>query len=579
MAMDLPAISEFIWKTRYRSEGAAAGDESNITATWRRVARAVANIESHPQQWEEAFYAALCDFSFLPGGRILAGAGTDRRVTLMNCFVAGPIDDSVQGIIESLGEAAVTMQFGGGIGCDFSTLRPSGMPAVKSGRIASGPVSFMHVWNELCATLLSTSARRGAMMGTLRCDHPDIEAFVGAKRTPGSLENFNLSVLISDKFMQAVRDDADWSLVDAAGAEHRRLPANSLWRQIVETAYESDEPGLLFIDRINRDNNLYYCEAISAANPCGEIPMPPYGACDLGSINLASLVLEPFSTRARLDLDSLRRISKVAVRFLDNVIDLSRFPLQRQAEHARATRRIGLGITGLADMLVMLGLHYDSDAARRAAGETMKIIRDAAYECSVELAREKGAFPMLNKDNYLEAPFIRELPEHLVSAIGQTGIRNSHLLAIAPAGSISLLAGNVSSGIEPVFAVESERSIRNADGESEEVRVCDYAYRLWSDRASEGETRPECFVTTMELPAAAHLAMQSCLQQYVDQGISKTVNLAAATTIEDVANLYFEAWEQGVKGCTVFRPAAHKAQIVRRCVAPASMREEEADDA
>jgi ribonucleoside-diphosphate reductase alpha chain len=571
--MKMTPISEAIWQSKYRFENGASIREKGVSETWHRVAHAVATAESNPDRWEAAFYSVLADFLFLPGGRILAGAGTDKRVTLFNCFVAGPVLDSVDSILDSLKETAVTMQHGGGIGCDFSMLRPSGSPAQRSGSVASGPVSFMHIWDSLCGTLLATSSRRGAMMGTLRCDHPDIEIFVNAKRQRDALRNFNLSVLITDKFMQAVSADTEWHLLYPAQAvpgeprsdngARRHLPAKALWRQIIQAAHDTAEPGLLFIDNINRNNNLYYCENISATNPCGEIPLPPYGACNLGSINLTTLVREPFTRTGRLDQQQLRETVGVAVRFLDDVIDISRFPTEEQAGQARKTRRIGIGITGLADMLAMLGFYYDSDAAREFAQNTVGLMRDAAYEVSVELAREKGAFAALDKARYLEAPFIRRLPDELRCKIGRYGIRNSHLLAIAPAGTISLLAGNVSSGIEPIFALDATRDIRGRDLKIRRLKLRDFAYSRWLSTAGRSEDIPDCFVTAAELPASAHLAMQACLQPFVDNAISKTVNLAAESTVDDVADLYAEAYSLGLKGCTVFRPGIGRRDVLR----------------
>ncbi|MFQ5983528.1 MAG: adenosylcobalamin-dependent ribonucleoside-diphosphate reductase [Woeseiaceae bacterium] len=446
--------------------------------------------------------------------------------------------------------------------------RPAGSPAVSSGSVASGPVPFMHIWDTLCQTMLATSTRRGAMMATLRCDHPDIEAFIEAKRQEQALSNFNLSVLVTDSFMQAVADDAEWELkypasAEADGQSYGRLPARQLWQDIVNAAHETAEPGVLFVDRINRENNLYYCEEISATNPCGEIPLPPYGACDLGSVNLTKFVLEPFTKVARLDEQALVRTVGVAVRFLDNVIDISRFPLEQQAEQARGTRRIGLGITGLADMLVMLGQHYDSVPGRASAANVMQIIGDAAYSASIELAAEKGAFPLLDKQKYLQAPFIDRLCDDLKTRIGDAGIRNSHLLAIAPTGTISLLADNVSSGIEPIYALEAERDVRGGDLKLRRFAVRDHAYDLWLAGGHGESELPEYFVTADELAPRAHLEMQSCLQRYVDNAISKTVNLPASAAVDDVSNLYLRAYELRIKGCTVFRPGSVRGQVVR----------------
>lgn len=564
-------ISRHIWETRYRAAG-----EADIRASWRRVAQAIAQAESSErEQWATRFYALLDDFRFLPGGRILAGAGTGRRVTLFNCFVMGEIADDLEHIFEALKEGALTMQHGGGVGYDFSTLRPAGMVAAATGSIASGPVSFMHIWDAMCATMLSTGARRGAMMATLRCDHPDIETFVDAKRDPAVLRHFNLSVLVSDAFMAAVADDGDWPLVfplhagETAGGDViqrrwsgtaapvscrvlRMVKARALWQRILRAAYDTAEPGVLFVDTLNRDNTLAYIETLTATNPCGEIPLPPYGACDLGSLNLTAFVVAPFASDARLDLDALAESAKLAVRFLDNVIDVSRYPLPAQAEQARLKRRVGLGLTGLADALVLLGLPYDSDAARQLAGQAMQTVRDAAYRASIELAREKGAFPAFAREAFLASGFATRLPVDIREAIAAHGLRNSHLLAIAPAGTISLLANNCSSGIEPVFAAAAERRVLQTDGRYRTHTVLDYACQLWQQRGGTGA--PPAFVEARQLDPLAHLLMQAALQPYVDNAISKTINVAADLPFERFADLYRQAHALGLKGCTVFRP-------------------------
>ena len=407
----------------------------------------------------------------------------------------------MDGIFDGLKEGALTMQQGGGVGYDFSTLRPCGMPAKSVGTIASGPVSFMRIWDAMCATLLSTGARRGAMMATLRCDHPDIEAFIDAKREHGALRHFNLSVLVSDAFMQAVRQDQDWALMfpaeDIAGngeivernwsGRHGPVPcrvlrhvrARALWERILRATYEYAEPGVLFIDRINRLNNLWYREHISATNPCGELPLPPYGACDLGSVNLTAFVRDPFTDKARLDFDGLRATVTTAVRLMDNVIDASQFPLPAQAEQARGSRRIGLGLTGLADTLILLGLHYAEEPARQFAAETMRAICHAAYAASIELAREKEAFPFFERDKYLSGEFVRHLPAGLQDGIARHGIRNSHLTAIAPTGTISLLANNISSGLEPVYDFCFTRRLLERDGRYAEYEIKDDAFHRW----------------------------------------------------------------------------------------------------
>ena len=568
-------ISRHIWHTKYRNADPDAA-ERTIVDTWRRVARALAAVEpADPQGWEERFYRILQDYRFLPGGRIQAGAGTQHDVTLFNCFVMGPIEDSIPGIFRALQEAAVTMQKGGGIGVDFSTLRPRGTRARETGSIASGPLSFMHIWDSMCGTILSTGSRRGAMMATLRCDHPDIEEFVAAKQQPGELRRFNLSVLITDDFMRAVRRNSDWPLVFPAAAFEGKgetidrewsnargpvpcrviqcIPARQLWNAILRATYDYAEPGLLFIERINRLNNLYYREQISATNPCGEIPLPAYGACDLGSINLTRFVLSPFTPEAWIDVEAVLETARTAVRLLDNVIDVSRFPLPQQQDNARGSRRIGLGITGLADAFMMLGLGYGEDRALSLARDLMRSICQAAYRTSVELAREKARFPFFDRDKYLQGNFIRQLPDDIRDGIAQHGIRNSHLIAIAPTGTISLLAGNISSGLEPIFAASYSRKVLGADGKPIEFELTDFALQLWRQMTGVPTGTPDHFVTAASLPVRAHLDMQAALQPSVDNSISKTINVSENCPFEEFSQIYDLAYDLQLKGCTTFR--------------------------
>lgn len=575
-------IARHVWEQRYRRGGAG---ESSVRATWRRIAGALTAAEgSAGALWEQRFLDILDGFAFLPGGRILAGAGTTARVTLFNCFVMGTIEDSIPGIFRALEEGAVTMQQGGGVGYDFSTLRPQGTAARTAGTIASGPVSFMEVWNAMCATIQSTGARRGAMMATLRCDHPDIEAFITAKRTAGRLEHFNLSVQVTDAFLDAVARRDSWPLVfpEAAiagegeavlrlwtGAAEplscrvlRRVAASVLWEKLLRSAYETAEPGVLFIDRINAEDNLGYCERITATNPCGEVPLPPYGACCLGSLNLVRFVEAPLTSAARLDFERLAAVAGIAVRLLDNVITVSHFPLPAQAQEVRRSRRIGLGVTGLADTFLMLGLRYGSDGSLALAGEIMRTIRDAAYRASIAIAAEKEPFPAFVREPYLDAPFIRALPADIRDGIARSGIRNSHLLAIAPTGTISLLAGNVSSGIEPIFAAEANRSVRGTCAEIRSFPLTDYAVALWREQSGSPTALPPALVTSAELPVEAHLAIQARLQSYVDNAISKTINLPAATEFEAFARVFERAYAKGLKGCTVFRPNPARAAVL-----------------
>jgi ribonucleoside-diphosphate reductase alpha chain len=569
-------ISRHVWQTKYRYLNRAMR-EGAITETWDRIAGALAAVEPNDAPaWEQRFYSILQDFKFLPGGRIQAGAGTARNVTLFNCFVMGVIDDSIRGIFRALQESAITMQQGGGIGIDFSTLRPRGTRARGAASIASGPVSFMEVWDAMCGTILSTGTRRGAMMATLRCDHPDIEEFVTAKQQAGRLRRFNLSVQVTDAFMAAVRDDTDWPLVFPAaafegegdmvlrewpGADEampcrivRRLRARQLWDLILHATYDHAEPGVLFIDRINQLNNLWYRERISATNPCGEIPLAPYGACDLGSINLTRFVLSSFTPEARIDFAGLADTAHLAVRALDNVIDASRFPLAPQAENARNSRRIGLGITGLADALVMLGLRYGSDRSLAVAADVMRLVCQTAYRASIALAKEKKSFPYFERDKYLQGAFIRSLPQDIQDGIALHGIRNSHLIAIAPTGTISLLAGNVSSGLEPVFAASYVRKVLGEDGVPKEFMLTDYALHLWRTMSGAPTGIPDGFVTAAELPATAHLKMQAALQPFVDNSISKTINVPQGCPFDEFRQIYDLAYDLKLKGCTTFRP-------------------------
>ncbi len=569
------AISRHIWDSKYRHRDGDTVHDRDIAGTWQRIAAALAAAETRDRDgWARRFQANLEGFRFLPGGRIQAGAGTAHRVTLFNCFVMGVIEDSMDGIFNALKESAMTLQQGGGVGVDFSTLRPAGSQARSSGTIASGPVSFMQIWDSMCATLLSTGARRGAMMATLRCDHPDIERFINAKQDARILRHFNLSVLISDDFMAAVRDDTDWALVfpesGAGGATIMRawtgseepvpcrvirtVRARALWDAIMRATYDHAEPGVLFIDRINEMNNLHYRERISATNPCGEIPLPPYGACDLGSLNLVTFVRNPFSEQAGFDFDALTAAAGTATRMLDNVIDVSRFPLDHQADMARGTRRIGLGLTGLADALIMLGLTYGETPSYDFAARAMRTICHAAYRTSIELAREKGAFPFFERDAWLASRFAESLPDDIREGIARYGLRNSHLTAIAPTGTISLLANNVSSGIEPVFDFSYRRRVLELDGSYTEYPLLDHAEALWR-AAHPGETeRPDCFIDARRLPPRVHLDMQAAVQPFVDSAVSKTVNIPADLDFAAFREVYRYAWERGLKGCTTFRP-------------------------
>jgi ribonucleoside-diphosphate reductase alpha chain len=548
------AISQQIWDMKYRLKDAdGTVRDKTVEDTWRRVAKALAVPETDSALWEERFYEALEDFRFLPAGRILAGAGTERIVTLFNCFVMGTIPDDMGGIFDSLKEAALTMQQGGGIGYDFSTLRPKGAFVRGVAADASGPLSFMDIWDAMCRSIMSAGSRRGAMMATLRCDHPDIEDFIDAKREPGRLRMFNLSVLATDDFMRAVDQDESWDLV-FGGQTYRTVQARDLWDRIMRATYAYAEPGVIFIDRINALNNLSWCETIAATNPCGEQPLPPYGACLLGSINLARLVLDPFTENARLDMEALAGLVPVAVRMMDNVVDSSGFPLDAQATEARAKRRIGLGVTGLADALIMCRVRYGSKRAVALTEEWMSMIERHAYLASTELAEEKGAFPLFDAEHYLEGKHIAGLAPDIRDAIASKGIRNALLTSIAPTGTISLLADNVTSGIEPVFAFTYTRNVLMPDGTRQAEEVSDYAYRLFRQTFGEDMPLPDYFVDSGSLTPGQHLAMQAVVQKYVDSSISKTINCPESVSFDDFKDIYREAYRLGCKGCTTYRP-------------------------
>jgi ribonucleoside-diphosphate reductase alpha chain len=546
-------IAEQIWDMKYRlKEADGTPVDLTVEDSWRRIARALASVEADPALWEERFYGALEDFKYLPAGRITAGAGTGRAVTLFNCFVMGTIPDSMGGIFDMLKEAALTMQQGGGIGYDFSTIRPRGAAVQGVAADASGPLSFMDVWDAMCRTIMSAGSRRGAMMATMRCDHPDIEQFITAKQDSARLRMFNLSVLVTDAFMEAVKADGPWELTFGDRVYHT-LNARDLWNKIMRATYDFAEPGVIFIDRINTMNNLNYCEQIAATNPCGEQPLPPYGACLLGSVNLARLVTQPFTAQAELDPAALDDLVRLAIRMMDNVVDASRFPLPQQAEEAANKRRIGLGVTGLADALLMLGLQYGSDAAAAQTEAWMKAIARASYLASVDLAKEKGAFPLFDAEKYLASGNMMQMDDDVRDAIRSHGIRNALLTSIAPTGTISLYAGNVSSGIEPVFAYAYTRKVLQKDGSRTEEEVVDYAVQMWRDLKGDAPL-PDYFVNAQTLAPLAHVKMQAAAQKWIDSSISKTINCPEDISFDDFKDVYMAAWDQGCKGCTTYRP-------------------------
>ena len=545
-----------IWDMKYRLKGPDGTPvDDNVEATWRRVSKACASLEDarNRRRIEEQFLKAMSGYRFLPAGRILAGAGTERNVTLFNCFVMGTIPDDMGGIFDHLKEAALTMQAGGGIGYDFSTLRPKGAAVRGVGADASGPLTFMDVWDSMCRTIMSAGHRRGAMMATMRCDHPDIEAFIDAKQEAGRLRMFNLSVLVSDAFMTAVRQDYAWKLT-FDGVVHGTVSARALWDRIMRSTYACAEPGVVFIDRINQRNNLHYCETISATNPCGEQPLPPYGACLLGSLNLTRFITDPFGDEARFDHEAFARTAAAAVRLMDNVVDVSRFPLEEQRREAAAKRRIGLGVTGLADALIMMKAHYGGERAVTLARTWLAGLRREAYLASAHLAKEKGPFPLFDAEAYLAGETVAGLDRDVREAIAANGIRNALLTSIAPTGTISLFADNISSGLEPVFAFSYTRNVLMPDGTRRSEEVTDYALRLWRRMRGESAPLPDYFVDAQGLRPTDHIRMQAAVQEYIDSSISKTINVPEDMAFEDFKDVYLEAYRLGCKGCTTYRP-------------------------
>jgi ribonucleoside-diphosphate reductase alpha chain len=549
-------LAEEIWTAKYRYKPAGGTGDDDFAATVSRVSAAVAEAEAPEQRayWTDRFADALTGFRFIPAGRILAGAGTGRAVTLFNCFVMGTIPDSLDGIFAHLQEAAITMQQGGGVGMDFSTIRPSGAPVSGVGAEASGPLSFMDCWDSMCRTVESAGQRRGAMMGCLSINHPDIETFIDAKRNSARLRNFNVSVLVSDAFMKALAADADWPLM-FGGEVVRTVSAKALWERLMRATYETAEPGVIFIDRVNEQNNLAYCEDIRASNPCGEPMLPPSGACLLGSINLAAMVRQPFEESAAIDEEELGELTRTAVRMLDNVIDISRYPLRQQETEAKTKRRIGLGITGLADALLFCGTAYGSGPAVALTRRWLEIIKREAYRASAEIAGEKGVFPAYDP-RILDRPNLADLDEDVRALISDNGLRNGCLTSIAPTGTTSLLAGNVSSGVEPVFAYSYTRKIRNPDGSTREEQVEDYAMRVWRQAKGDVPPPPELFVSAQTLTPSDHLTMQAAAQALIDSSISKTVNCPEDIGFEAFADVYVEGYHLGCKGLTTYRPNA-----------------------
>ena len=557
----------------------AKNGETTITEVRRRVAKALAQAEKPEDlaRYEEQFFWAL-ETAFIPGGRINSAAGTDLEASMINCFVQ-PIDDTTTestetevAIYDALKQAAETMRKGGGVGYNFSRIRPKGAFVKGTGSAASGPISFMKVYDRSCETVESAGARRGAQMGVLNVNHPDILEFIEAKRTSGSLNNFNISVFVTDEFMEAVQANAPFELVHKAkpmdtliakGAYQRedgmwvysKVSASEVWDLMMQNTYRAAEPGVLFADRIRLENNLGYCEVIEATNPCGEQPLPAYGCCDLGSQNLTQYVIGPFTAEARFDFEKMVKVTAVATRMLDNVLDVTKWPLPQQKLEAANKRRIGLGFTGLGDVFVMMGLRYDSPEALALGAKIAETMRDSAYEASCDLAIERGAFPMLDATKYLASGFASRLPKSIKERILKTGIRNSHLTSIAPMGTGSIaFADNASNGIEPPYSWTYSRKKRLIDGTFRYYPVEDYAYRVYKAMHGNVETLPPSFVNALELTAKAHLDMVAAVAPFIDSAISKTVNVPVDYPYEDFKDLYMQAWKAGLKGISTFRP-------------------------
>ena len=589
----LQPISLDVLSEKYLKPGETTADE-----LYQRVARALASVEKPELRAKyESLFLANLKAGAIGAGRIMSAAGTDIQATLINCFVQ-PVGDCIQGvddegfpgIYEALREAAETMRRGGGVGYDFSRIRPKGAQVKATASMASGPCSYMNVFDQSCSTVESAGARRGAQMGVLRIDHPDVHEFITAKRTPGRWNNFNVSVGVSDAFIQAVQNNAPWELVHKArpgaallaqGARQRAdglwvyatVPARELWDTIMKSAYDFAEPGILFLGRINEDNNLHYCEDIAATNPCGEQPLPSYGCCDLGPIILTRFVRHPFGFGgvAAFDFDAFTQAVALQVRALDNVLDVTYWPLPQQRDEAMAKRRIGVGFTGMGNTLAMLCLRYDLPEGRTMAARIAECMRDAAYAASVDLAREKGVFPKFDATGYLaEGTFASRLPESLQSAIRAHGIRNSHLLSIAPTGTVSLaFADNASNGIEPPFSWMYKRKKRESDGSTTEYAVEDHAWRLYRELGGDVNALPDYFVSALAMSAQDHIAMMEAVQPFVDTAISKTVNIPADYPYEDFKDLYLQAWRARLKGLATYRPNSILGSVLETHAEPA----------
>jgi len=542
------ALSQEIHQTKYRL------NNESFERAMTRIANHLKDSDDHFNNFRDI----LLNMRFLPAGRVQSAAGSPREVTAYNCFVSGQIEDSMGSIMDRAKEAAETMRRGGGIGYDFSRLRPRGELIGSLESKASGPVSFMHIFDAICHTIASAGHRRGAQMGVLRVDHPDIEEFIRAKSNDQKLRGFNISVGITDEFMNCLVSGERFPL-KFQGKVYKYINPLSLWDEIMRSTWDWAEPGVLFLDRINEMNNLWYCETIETTNPCGEQPLPPWGACLLGSFNLVKYVVN-----GMFDFNALINDIPYIVRAMDNIIDRTQYPLPEQEKEAKNKRRMGLGVTGVANAAEALGFRYGTAEYLNFQDEVLKIIRDATYMASVNLAKEKGSFPLFDADKFLNSGFIKTLPSDIRSAISAYGIRNSHLTSIAPTGTISLTADNVSSGIEPPFMLEYERTIQTFDGPRIE-RVQDYGLKHFGNRG----------LTANEIKAKDHVEVLARAQKYVDSAVSKTCNVGDNVTFDEFKELYFNAWVKGCKGITTFRAAGKRYGILN---AVDSTKNEEPED-
>lgn len=570
-------LSKTIWLSKYRFYTS----EVDIPSTLRRCVRGI-YVNDH-KALQALAEVAVAQGLFMPAGRIIAGADTSKRVTLMNCYVNATMEDSMEGIVDGLGNIMLTQQQGGGIGTDFSTLRPTGALLSRTGSYASGPLPFMDTWNAACSTIMSAGDRRGAMMGTMSDTHPDLPKFIAAKHEKGRLTNFNVSVLVSDAFMEAVFDDEEWCLYFNVAPYHQRPAeleqwdfvdeqgmkqyvysvwrARDLWDLITRSTYEYSEPGVIFIDRVNELNNLQYVENIRCTNPCGEQPLPPHGTCNLGAINLTQVIKNPFTPEAEIDWLKLHYAAAIGVRFLDNVIEVTNYPLEAQKVEEYNKRRIGLGISGLADALAMLGIRYGSTEAVRTYEAIQQAITLSAYTTSVHLAKERGSFPLFSAPEFFRGFAGTKLPEELQRQIALNGIRNGVLLTIAPTGTTSILFGDISSGIEPVFAREAKRNVRQPDDSFKQYTTYNFSARLWKYLNPDLEY-PRYMVEADDLKVYEHIAMQEAGQRWIDASISKTINVPENYSFEEFQDAYKLAYEAGLKGCTTYRPSATRGAIL-----------------